>query len=106
MGFFGGPSKGVLLQMSQGVAAVAMQISMLSQVSDSEKASMINGMKAEGSPTDMNELVEMAASVVREHNLGWYKKNQFLGMIYGSLLNAGFSAADARHLKGQIEILS
>ncbi|WP_019558588.1 hypothetical protein [Thioalkalivibrio sp. ALE12] len=36
MGFFGGPSKGTLLTMSQGIAAVAMQIQMLQQAEGSE----------------------------------------------------------------------
>gem|GEM_PF-5673908 len=38
--------------------------------------------------------------------MGWYKKNQFLGMIFGSLVSMGFSANDANYIKGQIELLS
>ena len=63
-------------------------------------------MKAEGAPTSMNELITMSASVIREQNMGWCKKNQFLGMIFGSLVSVGMSAPDANYIKGQIELLS
>ncbi|WLQ14346.1 hypothetical protein O5O45_00125 [Hahella aquimaris] len=106
MGFFGGPSKGTLLTMSQGIAAVAMQIQMLQQAESEEKEVILAGMRKEGAPTSMNELIQMAASVIREQDMGWYKKNQFLGMIFGSLVSIGFSMADANYIKGQIELLS
>jgi len=106
MGFFGGPSKDTLLTMSQGMAAAAMQIQMLQQAESSEREAILASMRSEGAPTSMNELVQMAASVVREQGMGWYKKNQFLGMIFGSLVSMGFSANDANYIKGQIELLS
>ena len=106
MGFFGGPSKGSLLQMSQGIASVAMQIQILSGLEEKDRQEIIQAMKAEGTPTSMNELITMSAVVIREQNMGWYKKNQFLGMIFGSLVSFGRSVPDANYIKGQIELLS
>jgi len=105
MGFIGGPSKDTLT-MSQGMAPVAMQIQMLQQAESSEREAILASMRSEGAPTSMNELVQMVASVVREQGMGWYKKNQFLGMIFGSFVSTGFSATEANYIKGQIELLS
>lgn len=52
----------------------------------------------------MEELVTMASAAITEQNMGWYKKNQFLGMIQGSLLTMGMSNGDAAYLKGLIEL--
>lgn len=106
MGLLGGPSKGVLLQMSQGIAGVAMQLKMVAELDEDTKNQVLEGMKAEGSPTSMDELIIMAASVIKEQSMGWYKKNQFLGMIFGSLVNVGMPPADANYIKGQIELLA
>jgi len=106
MGLLGGPSKGVLLQMSQGIASIAMQLQMITELDEDTKNQALEGMKAEGSPTNMNELVTMAASVINEQGMGWYKKNQYLGMIFGSLVSLGMSPADANYIKGQIEIIA
>ncbi|MEK6679267.1 MAG: hypothetical protein AABY39_07610 [Nitrospirota bacterium] len=106
MGFFGGPSKDVLLQMAQGVASIAMQIQMLEKLDEVSKKKLLSGLKAQGEPTNMNELIFMAASVVTEQDLGWHKKNLYLGMIFGSLVSMGMSEMDANHIKGQIEFLA
>jgi len=106
MGFFGGPSKSVLLQMAQGVASIAMQLQFLNELDEDAKQQAITNMTAEGSPSNLNELVSMAAHVVKEHNMGWYKKNQYLGMIYGSLVSMGMPNSDANYMKGQIELLA
>jgi hypothetical protein len=63
-------------------------------------------MKSEGGPTNMSELIIMAASVIREQKMGWYKKNLFLGMLFGNLVSIGMSAPDAKCIKSKIEALS
>lgn len=106
MAFFGGPSKGVLLQMAQGVASITMQLQLLEELDKEAKDEVLSTMQAEGSPTSIQELIHMAAQVVPEYNMGWYKKNQYFGMIYGSLISMGMSHADANYIKGQIELLA
>ena len=106
MGFFGGPSKNDLLAMSQGIAAIAMHINVLHQLDSEQKEIIRNEMRDEGAPTTMGEFVQMTSSLVREQNMGWYKKNQFLGMIFGSLLRSGFSMTDASRIKKDIELLT
>lgn len=106
MGFFGGPSKGGLLQMAQGVASIAMQLQFLNEMDEELKNEVLTGMASEGSPTSMTELVTMAAHVIDEQNMGWYKKNQFLGMIYGSLVSMGMPHSNANYIKSQIELMA
>ena len=55
--------------------------------------------------TNMSGFVQMVSLIIRERNMSWYKKNQFLGMIFGSLLSVGFSMADASRIKKDIELL-
>lgn len=105
MGFFGGPSKGFLLQMAQGVASIAMQLQYLNEMDGELRNEALTGMASNGLPTSMTELVMMAAHVIGEKNMGWYKKNQFLGMIYGSLVSMGMSRSDANYIKSQIELI-
>ena len=103
MGFFGGPSKDVLLQMAQGVAATAMQIQMLVAFDEETKKHAVEELKAESLPTNVYDLALRVAEVVSEQNMGWVKKNQFVGMIHGVLLAMGMPQADANDIKGVIE---
>ena len=103
---FSGPSKDVVVQMARGVASFAVQIRMLQSMEDAERNSIISGMKSQGAPTSIPELTRMAASVVREHKLGFLRKNQYLGAIEAHLVVMGLSNSDARFIKGQIELLA
>ncbi len=106
MAFFGGPSKGVLLQTAEGVASIAMQLQYLNEMDKELKSEVLNRMASEGSPTSMIELVTMAAHVINEQNMGWYKKNLFLGMIYGSLVSMGMPRSEASFIKNQIGVIA
>jgi hypothetical protein len=104
MGMLSGPPKHVVLQMAHGVAITAAQIRMLQHLEPEHRATVIEGMRAEGGPTTMHELIAMAASVVSEHRLGWLRKNQYLGAIHAYLVLTGMSYSDAEQLKKYIEI--
>ena len=106
MSFFSGPPKDVLLQVSQGVASIAMQLQALSGLEEKVREHMAQNMRAEDGPTTMDGLIVMAAGVIREQNMGWYKKNLFLGMIFGNLVSLGMSAPDANYIKNRINSLS
>jgi len=106
VGFFSGPSKQVTFRMAQGVASFAMQIYMLSTLDEHMREEIVRGMRAEGAPTTIDELTVAAGQVIREQQMGWVRKGQFLGVIQGELLNAGMSASDAKYLIGLIEIRS
>jgi len=106
MGIFGGPSKDTLHTVTHGIAVVAMQIHRVQQEDDDQREILLNNMRNEGAPTNMNELIHEAAAVIRELNMGWYKKSQFLGMVFSSLVSVGFSMADAKYIQRQIELLS
>lgn len=104
MGFFSGPSQDVLLRMAQGIASTVMEIQILNALDGTAKSEIVQKLKAEGNPTSLEQVINMAAAVITEQNMGWYKKNQFLGMIRGSLLIMGMSNADAAYYKGLIEL--
>ncbi len=104
MAFFSGPSKDVMFGMAQGIASYAMQIRGLDHLDAGSREQILQSMRAAGAPTTIEELVTGAASVVAEQNMGWLKKNQFLGAIHGYLTRMGMSNSDAWYLKGLIEI--
>ncbi|WP_246668778.1 CarD family transcriptional regulator [Bradyrhizobium sp. UNPF46] len=104
MGLFSGPSKYVTVRMGQGVASVALQLHHLRGLEAEPRKVILDGMKAEGSPTSMEELISAAASVIREHELGTWRKGQYLASIKASLLTGGMPQADANYLVGMIEL--
>jgi hypothetical protein len=104
MGFFAGPSKYVTVRMGQGVASVALQLHHLRELAPQHHKTILEGMKAEGSPASIEELISAAASVIREHKLGTWRKSQYLGSIKATLLSGGMSQADANYLVGMIEL--
>lgn len=106
MGFFSGPSQDVLLQMARGIASMVMEIRILNALDETAKSEIVQKLKAEGNPTSLEQAIKMAAAVITEQNMGWYKKNMFLGMIRGSLITMGMSKSDATYYKGIIEILA
>ncbi len=106
MGFFSGPSTHTLLRISQGIASMAGVIRMLelSDLDNIAKSAVIKEMKDRSEPTSMPEVIAMAASTIREQKMGWFKRNHFLGMIQGSLINVGVSKDYAIWFKIQVEI--
>jgi len=104
--FFGSPSKDVMLQMARGVAGIAVQLHLLNELDEHAKQETLCGMVAEGLPASLKELTAMAAQVAHEQNMGWYKMNQYLGMIHGSLVAMGMPHSEANLIKAQIEILT
>lgn len=100
------PSKSELATMSQGVAYVAVQIEALSELSGTAQQDAVKALKSEGAPTNLQDLVSSASGLIIDNNLGWLKKNQFLGMIYGNLTTMGMSDHDAHTIKNRIDDLS
>jgi hypothetical protein len=103
---FSGPSKDVVLQMARGVASVTIQIKMLDALDPAQRRAAETQMRRDGAPTSIPELSRMAASVVRQHNLGFIRKNQYLGAIEAYLVQMGMTHSDARFIKGQVELLA
>ncbi len=103
MAFFGGPPKDVLLQTARGIAVTAMQVQMVAASEGEAKKHAIENLKAQGIPINVFDLALLVAEVVSEQNMGWVKKNQFVGMIHGSLLAMGMPPDDASNMKGVIE---
>jgi hypothetical protein len=92
--------------MSRGFASIAVQIYMLDKLDAAAKEHALEGMRIEGLPTNMNDLITKAASTILEQKMGWYRKNQFLGMLFGSMVSMGVSPIDANFIKGQVELLA
>lgn len=104
MGFLSGPSKYVTVRMAQGVAAVALQLRFVRELAMEDRETMLNGMRSEGAPTSMEELISLAASVITEHNMGWWRKSQYLAVIRATLIGGGMSEADAAYFTGLVEL--
>jgi hypothetical protein len=107
MPLFGGPSDHVLLTTARGIASEYAAISSLTNAlgpSDDIVASLKKERAAQGRPRSKDEIAQMAADVIRQYKLGWFKRNRFFGMIEGSLRAMGVDRQDARYLKGLVEI--
>lgn len=105
MGFFSGPSRDVLLKTAMGIASYAMQLRILERLDSTAKEQGLSQIAAGGGPTCLDELIVMAARIVQENDMGWYKRNQFLGMIGGSLVSVGMATPDAQLIVQEVERL-
>ena len=104
---FRAPSDHVLLTTARGIASEYAALGVLTNSlppSDHIVVSANKERAAHGLPNSKEEIAQMASEVIREYELGWFKRNRFLGMIEGSLRAMGVSHQDARYLKGLVEI--
>lgn len=104
MAIFGGPPKDITFQMAQGVASSLIQILRLGDMDGETRSELLKGMEVQGLPSTKEALVTAAASLVSEQNMGWIRKNQYLGFIYGSLVYMGMSEYEAKYWKKMIQI--
>ena len=49
-----------------------MEIKILNALDDTAKSEIVQKLKAEGNPTSLEEVINMAAAVITEQNMGWY----------------------------------
>ena len=107
MPLFGGPSDYVLLTTARGIAGEYASLAFLTTTlgpGDDLLDSVKKDRAAQGLPNSADEVAQMASDVIRQYELGWFKRNRFLGMIEGSLRAMGVDRQDARYLKGLVEI--
>ncbi len=90
--------------MGQGVASIALQLHHLREFEAEHRKVILDGMRAGGYPASMDELISTAAAVIREQELGTWRKSQYLGAIKATLLSGGMSQADTNYLMGLIEL--
>ena len=106
MAIFGGPSKKHIIIMAQGVASTLMQLIMLDELDSDARVELLISMRADGIPSSKEELLSSAASLVAEQNMGWIRKNQYIGAIYYSLISMGMPDYSAKYWKGKIQLLA
>ena len=107
MPLFRGPSDHVLLTTARGIAVEYAALGFLKEAFDpSDKFfdSVKEDRAAQGLPNSKDEIAQIAADIIREYDLGWFKRNRFLGMIEGSLRAVGVDAHESKFLKGLIEV--
>lgn len=105
MEMFSDPSKDVMSKMALGVAVVGMQIKFLENIEGGHAHNEFREMmEADGVPTSLSEWVNASACAIHETQMGWRKKQQFLGMIQEALISVGMPERDAIYMKGLIEL--
>ena len=107
MPLFGGPSDYVLLTTARGIAGEYASLAFLTTTlgpGDDLLDSVKKDRAAQGLPNSADEVAQVAAHVIRQYELGWFKRNRFLGMIESSLRAMGVDRQDARYLKGLVEV--
>ena len=107
MGFFTGPSDHVLLTTARGIAFEIAGLRLLRVTEDPHDDldhSIRRDRTEQGLPNSVDEAARIAACVIQEYGLGWYKRNRFLGMFEGSLRALGLPLHDARYIKNLVEI--
>jgi hypothetical protein len=103
MQFISGPSKDIVFGWAQDFAEAAMAIYQLPAPEAPEREPAVEKLRAGGTPTSLPELVELAASTVLKHKLGWFRRNQFFGGLQGFCVLLGMAKADAQYLTGLIQ---
>lgn len=103
MPLISGPPKDAVFGMAQDFAEVAMQIYRLQDADGSAQEQAVEKLKADGAPTDLPELVDLAASTVIKHKMGWYRRNQFFGGLLGFCVLLGMPRPDAAYLTNLVK---
>ena len=80
-----------------------MEIYRLPELDAPEREQALAKMQAGGAPQSLPELVDLAASTVLRHNLGWFRRNQFFGALQAFCVLRGMPKADAKYLAGLIQ---
>ena len=106
MGFFGGPSKKTLLVMAYGVAETVAQLQNAETIGGDAGEQILSEIEASGGPATVQEVICYTVDVINENQMGSYKKNRFIGMVYGSMIVAGVGRREAASIKAEIEIMS
>jgi len=106
MGFFGGPSKKTLLVMAYGVAETVAQLQDAETIGGNAGEQILSEIEASGGPTTVQEVICYTVDVINENQMGSYKKNKFISMVYGSMIVAGVGRREAASIKAEIEIMS
>ena len=102
MRFISGPSKDTVFGWAQDYANAAMAIYGLPPDA-AERERTLETLRAAGTPVSLQELVDLAASTVLKHGLGWFRRNQFFGGLQGYCVLLGMPKADAKYLTGLIQ---
>ena len=103
MPFISGPSKEIVFGWAQDFAEAAMAIYKLPTPEEPEREAAVEKLHAGGTPASLPELVDLAASTVLKHGLGWFRRNQFFGGLQGFCVLLGMPKADAQYLTGLIQ---
>jgi hypothetical protein len=98
-----GPPKDVVFGWAHDFAEAAIEIHKVHDADEAAKAETAEKLRAGGGPGNLDELVEMAVDAVRRHELGWYRRNQFLGGLLGYCVLLGMPRNDAHYLKDLIK---
>ncbi len=98
-----GPPRDIVFGWAHDFAEAAVQIYQLPGAETPEREQAVEKMKAAGDPASLDELVELAASTVLRHQLGWYRRNQFLGSLQGFCVLMGMPRQDAIYLAGLVQ---
>ena len=101
--FISGPSKDIVFAWAQDFAEAAMAIYKLPAPEEAEREAAVEKLRAGGTPASLPELVDLAASTVLKHGLGWFRRNQFFGGLQGFCVLLGMPKADAKYLTGLIQ---
>jgi hypothetical protein len=101
--FISGPPKDVVFGLARDFAEAAVEIHRIQDADAPAREQTVERLKAEGGPTTLPELVEMAAATVIRHKMGWYRRNQFLGGLMGYCVLLGMPRPDAVYLADLIK---
>jgi hypothetical protein len=104
MPFFGGPSNNFLVNTAQGIAHCMYEANLLTTIADPVIHDELKmAMKKKGQPTTVDEVLIMASKAMYEMQMGFFKKNHFLGTLDIFFRRSGFSATEARYFITLIE---
>jgi hypothetical protein len=98
-----GPPRDTVFGWAHDFAEAAVQIYQLPQPDTPEREQALAKMKAAGDPVSVDEMVDLAASTVIRHGLGWYRRNQFYGSLQGFCVLMGMPRPDAIYLAGLVQ---
>lgn len=103
MGFFTGPSAEWLSKVALGIASNFLQIMLIDEMDEELQEEMRRNLANEGFETSLGALTKATVQIIKDHNMGMWKRGKFLAKINGTLMQSGVDPQKSHFFVSSIE---
>lgn len=102
MGFFTGPSNQWLDKVALGICSNLFQLVTIEEMDEHLRPQMKENLASQGMAVSMEELINVVAQLIRDHDMGTWTRGKFLAKIQNALLQSGVDRSITEYFVGMI----